>query len=219
MNVLPGVRSGNCTLQSLANELNISEMPYDSILEKNKWDKTFPLIRENNKCIKCMRCVQICDNVQGMHVWDVVNTGSRTTVNVAKNRLIQETNCTLCGQCVVNCPVGALRERDDVGRVLDAVEDENIITVVQIAPAVRTAWGEGFGLSKDFATAKRLVAGLRGLALITYLIQHFQQILRSWKKERNLSRDLQMEILICIQCLHPVVQDGYVSSNLSIHRW
>lgn len=108
-----------------------------------------------------MRCVQICDNVQGMHVWDVVNTGSRTTVNVAKNRLIQETNCTLCGQCVVNCPVGALRERDDVGRVLDAVEDENIITVVQIAPAVRTAWGEGFGLSKDFATAKRLVAGLR----------------------------------------------------------
>lgn len=131
------------------------------ILEKNKWDKTFPLIRENNKCIKCMRCVQICDNVQGMHVWDVVNTGSRTTVNVAKNRLIQETNCTLCGQCVVNCPVGALRERDDVGRVLDAVEDENIITVVQIAPAVRTAWGEGFGLSKDFATAKRLVAGLR----------------------------------------------------------
>ena len=116
------VRSGNCTLQSLANELNISEMPYDSILEKNKWDKTFPLIRENNKCIKCMRCVQICDNVQGMHVWDVVNTGSRTTVNVAKNRLIQETNCTLCGQCVVNCPVGALRERDDVGRVLDAVE-------------------------------------------------------------------------------------------------
>ena len=155
------VRSGNCTLQSLANELNISEMPYDSILEKNKWDKTFPLIRENNKCIKCMRCVQICDNVQGMHVWDVVNTGSRTTVNVAKNRLIQETNCTLCGQCVVNCPVGALRERDDVGRILDAVEDENIITVVQIAPAVRTAWGEGFGLSKDFATAKRLVAGLR----------------------------------------------------------
>ena len=155
------VRSGNCTLQSLANELNISEMPYDSILEKNKWDKTFPLIRDNNKCIKCMRCVQICDNVQGMHIWDVVNTGSRTTVNVAKNRLIQETNCTLCGQCVVNCPVGALRERDDVGRVLDAVEDENIITVVQIAPAVRTAWGEGFGLSKDFATAKRLVAGLR----------------------------------------------------------
>ena len=155
------VRSGNCTLQSLANELNISEMPYDSILEKNKWDKNFPLLRANDKCIKCMRCVQICDNIQGMHVWDVVNTGSRTTVNIAKNKTILETKCTLCGQCVVNCPVGALRERDDVGYVLDAVENEDIITVVQIAPAVRTAWGEGFGLSKEFATAKRLVSALR----------------------------------------------------------
>ena len=155
------VRSGNCTLQSLANELNISEMLYDSILEKNKWDKNFPLLRANDKCIKCMRCVQICDNIQGMHVWDVVNTGSRTTVNIAKNKTIQETKCTLCGQCVVNCPVGALRERDDVGYVLDAVENEDIITVVQIAPAVRTAWGEGFGLSKEFATAKRLVSALR----------------------------------------------------------
>ena len=155
------VRSGNCTLQSLANELNISEMPYDSILEKNKWDKNFPLLRANDKCIKGMRCVQICDNIQGMHVWDVVNTGSRTTVNIAKNKTIQETKCTLCGQCVVNCPVGALRERDDVGYVLDAVENEDIITVVQIAPAVRTAWGEGFGLSKEFATAKRLVSALR----------------------------------------------------------
>ena len=155
------VRSGNCTLQSLANELNISEMPYDSILEKNKWDKNFPLLRANDKCIKCMRCVQICDNIQGMHVWDVVNTGSRTTVNIAKNKTIQETKCTLCGQCVVNCPVGALGEGDDVGYVLDAVENEDIITVVQIAPAVRTAWGEGFGLSKEFATAKRLVSALR----------------------------------------------------------
>ena len=155
------VRSGNCTLQSLANELNISEMPYDSILEKDNWDKTFPLIRDARKCIKCMRCVQVCDNIQGMHVWDVVNTGSRTTVNVRGNHKIHETACTLCGQCVSSCPVGALTERDDVGIVLDAVENEDIITVVQVAPAVRTAWGESFGLSKDFATAQRLVAGLR----------------------------------------------------------
>ena len=76
------IRSGNCALQSIANELNISEMPYDSILEKDNWDKTFPLIRDAQKCIKCMRCVQVCDNIQGMHIWDVVNTGSRTTVNV-----------------------------------------------------------------------------------------------------------------------------------------
>ena len=155
------IRSGNCALQSIANELNISEMPYDSILEKDNWDKTFPLIRDAQKCIKCMRCVQVCDNIQGMHIWDVVNTGSRTTVNVRANRNIAETACTLCGQCVSNCPVGALTERDDVGIVLDAIENEDIITVVQIAPAVRTAWGEDFGMSKEYATAQRLVAGLR----------------------------------------------------------
>ena len=108
-----------------------------------------------------MRCVQVCDNIQGMHIWDVVNTGSRTTVNVRANKNIAETACTLCGQCVSNCPVGALTERDDVGIVLDAIENEDIITVVQIAPAVRTAWGEDFGMSKEYATAQRLVAGLR----------------------------------------------------------
>lgn len=155
------IRNGNCKLQTLANELNISEMPYASMLEKNNWDRTLPLIRDAEKCIKCMRCVQVCDKVQEMHIWDVVNTGLRTTVNVAKNGDFHDSDCTMCGQCVVNCPVGALREIDDVGIVLDAVENEDIITVVQIAPAVRTAWGEGFGLSKEFATAKRLVGGLR----------------------------------------------------------
>lgn len=155
------VRSGNCTLQSLANDLNISEMPYEIEPEKREWDKTFPLIRDAEKCIKCMRCVQICDKVQELHVWDVVNTGSRTTVNVSGNKKITDADCSLCGQCISHCPVGALRERDDVGKVLDAVENEDIITVVQVAPAVRTAWGENFGLSREFATAQRLVGGLR----------------------------------------------------------
>ena len=155
------VRNGNCELQSLASELNISEIPYASILEKDHWDKTFPLVRNAQKCIKCMRCVQVCDNIQQMHIWDVVNTGSRTTVNVRGNEEMAKTDCTLCGQCVVNCPVGALGERDDIKRVLDAVETPDVITVVQVAPAVRTAWGESVGLSKEFATAERLVGGLR----------------------------------------------------------
>ena len=155
------VRNGNCELQSLASELNISEIPYASILEKDHWDKTFPLVRNAQKCIKCMRCVQVCDNIQKMHIWDVVNTGSRTTVNVRGNEEMAKTDCTLCGQCVVNCPVGALGERDDIKRVLDAVETPDVITVVQVAPAVRTAWGESVGLSKEFATAERLVGGLR----------------------------------------------------------
>ena len=155
------VRGGNCTLQTLANDLNISDMPYEIKPEKYEFEKTFPMIRESEKCIKCMRCVQICDKVQKMHIWDVVNTGARTTVNVSDGRILSETDCALCGQCITHCPVGALRERDDVGIALDALENDDIITVVQIAPAVRTAWGENFGLSKEFATAKRLVGGLK----------------------------------------------------------
>lgn len=155
------VRSHNCALQNIANDLNISDMPYEIKPEKYEFDKNFPLIRESEKCIKCMRCVQVCDKIQDLHVWDVVNTGARTTINVSNGKTLEQADCVLCGQCLVNCPVGALRERDDVGMVLDAVENKDMITVIQVAPAVRTSWGESFGLTREFANAKRLVAGLR----------------------------------------------------------
>ena len=87
---------------------------------------------------------------------------SRTTVGLSsKDKRIEETDCSLCGQCITHCPVGALRERDDTQKVLDALADEEMITVVQIAPAVRAAWGESLGISREFATVKRLVAALR----------------------------------------------------------
>lgn len=157
------VRSGNCTLQTVANDLNVTKMNYDSVIEEKDWDGKSPLIRDASKCVKCMRCVQTCDKVQGMHVWDVVNTGSHTTVGVRDNKQFCDVNCTICGQCIVNCPVGALRERDDVTKVLRAVENPDLITVVQIAPAVRASWGEDFGLGKEFATEKRMVGALRNI--------------------------------------------------------
>ena len=155
------IRSGNCALQSIANELNISEMPYDSILEKDNWDKTFPLIRDAQKCIKCMRCVQVCNKIQGMKVWDIINTGKRTNVGLREGTSIEDINCALCGQCITHCPVGALRERDDLNELVYAIADKKKVVVAQIAPAVRAAWGERFGLKREDATVKRLVAALR----------------------------------------------------------
>ena len=158
------VRSGNCKLQKVANDLNLVTDEYPINYAKTRWTTTFPLVRDAGKCIKCMRCVQICDKIQSLNVWDVQNTGSHTTVDVSRGREIKASDCSLCGQCITHCPTGALQERDDVSRIFSMNGDLNNpdkITVVQIAPAVRAAWGEEFGLSREFATDKRLVAALR----------------------------------------------------------
>ena len=136
------VRSGNCTLQSLANDLGISDLPYEKRLMHDPWDKNFPL-----------------------GVWDLANRATHTSVNVRGGMTIQESDCTLCGQCITHCPTGALRERDDTQKVFDALADPEKVVVVQIAPAVRAAWGESLGLPREEATVGRLVAALRQMGV------------------------------------------------------
>ena len=159
------VRSGNCTLQSLANDLNIIEIPFKQRLEEFPWDKEFPLIRDSQKCIKCMRCIQVCDKIQDLHIWDVTSTGSRTTINVTGNHKISEVSCSLCGQCITHCPVGALRERDDTEKVWDAIADDKKVVVAQVAPAVRAAWGEALGLSREEATVGKIMDALKKMGI------------------------------------------------------
>ena len=138
------VRSGNCTLQSLAADLGITELPYEKRLMHDPWDKSFPLIRNNDKCINCLRCIQVCEKIQGLGVWDLANRATHTSVH---------------------CPTGALRERDDTQKVFDALADPEKVVVVQIAPAVRAAWGESLGLPREEATVGRLVAALRQMGV------------------------------------------------------
>ena len=155
--------SGNCKLQKLANDYNLLGAPYQKKLRPAPVDYSAPILRFENRCVKCMRCVQVCDKVQGVHIWDLVGTGSRTTVGTAKADSLSQSLCTYCGQCVTHCPVGALEERDDTDHVYRMLADPTLTTVVQVAPAVRAAWTEYFALSSGQAAPGVLASALREL--------------------------------------------------------
>ncbi|MDY5479119.1 MAG: NADH-dependent [FeFe] hydrogenase, group A6 [Peptostreptococcus porci] len=155
------VRSGNCSLQEISNDLNVLNVNFDIDFEQRSWNPDFPLQKDFSKCIKCMRCIQVCDKIQSLNIWDIVNSGYRTTVDVSWNRNIEQADCSLCGQCITHCPVGALMVRNDIDKVYKALEDPELITVVQVAPAVRTAWAEFLNVDDSHATTGLMVASLK----------------------------------------------------------
>jgi len=110
-----------------------------------------------------MRCVQVCDKIQSVHIWDLVGTGARPAIGSLKSDSLSTSLCTYCGQCITHCPVGALEERDDTDRVYRILSDSKLTTIVQVAPAVRAAWAEYFGLSAEQATPGVLASALRQL--------------------------------------------------------
>ena len=154
-------RSGNCALQKIARDLGITSPKYDDIADRYNWLRDFPMRRNAAKCIKCMRCIQVCDEIQTVNVWELAGTSQRTTVGVKDGKDIDQANCSLCGQCITHCPVGALKERNDTEYVLDALADPEKVVMVQFAPAVRVAWGEKVGLHRVEQTTGKLVAALK----------------------------------------------------------
>lgn len=156
-------RSGTCALQSVANSLGVADFDRDPEYAFEEWDESFPLQRDATKCIRCMRCVAECAKVQHCAVWETSGPAANRGVRVAGGVGIANAACALCGQCVTHCPTGALTARDDTSKVLDALADPQVITVVQVAPAIRSAWGEGVGLSRDEATQGRMASALRAL--------------------------------------------------------
>ncbi len=158
------VRSGNCELQKLSEELNVDEIRFEGETVHYPLDDFSPsIVRDPNKCILCRRCVSMCKNVQGVSVIDAMERGFATTISPAFNKSINEVPCVNCGQCIAVCPVGALREKDDTDKVWQALADPDIHVVVQTAPAVRVALGEEFGYPIGSRVTGNMVSALRRL--------------------------------------------------------
>ncbi len=156
------VRSEDCELQKLSKDLGINEIPYDGKKELLPIDNFSPsIVRDPNKCILCGRCINTCRKVQGIGVLDFVNRGFDTKVAPAFEIGMDEANCIYCGQCIEACPVAALREKDDIERVWEALDDPEKFVVVQTAPAVRAAIGEEFGYPIGTRATGKMIDALK----------------------------------------------------------
>jgi len=158
------VRSGNCELQKLAEDLNVKQIRYEGENIRRPLDDFSPsIVRDPNKCILCKRCISVCRNVQEVGVINANYRGFRTVVSTAFDRSLNDVACTMCGQCIQACPVGALREKDSTDVVWKALADKNKYVVVQTAPAVRVALGEEFGLPIGTRVTGKMVTALKML--------------------------------------------------------
>ena len=158
------VRSGNCEFQALCNDYGVTdEAKFDGMKPEYTLDCSAPhMIRDNNKCILCRRCVAACA-AQKVGVIGANDRGIDTNIACGFNMGLAEVGCVSCGQCIVNCPTGALREKDDTDKVFAALNDPTKTVIVQTAPAVRAALGEDFGMAIGTGVEGKMVAALRRL--------------------------------------------------------
>lgn len=158
------VRNKNCELQTLSEELGVDNIRYEGEMNEYDIDDLSPsIVRDNNKCVLCRRCVNVCKNVQTVGAIDATERGFKTTIASAFNKPLAETNCVNCGQCIAACPVGALKEKDNTQEVFDAIADPDKYVIVQTAPAVRAALGEEFGYEMGTPVTGKMAAALRRL--------------------------------------------------------
>ena len=159
------VRSGKCELQKLCNELGVEdEKLYEGFRpEYEKDTSAVHMVRDNNKCVLCRRCVGACEKVQGIAVIGPNNRGFASCIGSAFDMGLAETSCVHCGQCIVACPTGALYEKDDTYKVEEALADPEKIVVVQPAPSVRATLGEEFGMPIGTDVEGKLATALRAL--------------------------------------------------------
>ena len=157
-------RSLNCELQSLCRKFGIEEIEYVGCMTEKTIDNTSAsIVRNTAKCILCKRCVNVCRKVQNVSAIDVMHRGFKSKIGVALNMSIGDSTCVGCGQCIVNCPVAALQEKDNILDLKKALNDKDKVVIIQTAPAVRATIGEEFGMPIGSLVTGKMVNGLKML--------------------------------------------------------
>lgn len=162
------IRNGECELQDLAAEFGIREQPFEVRLsDRDKDTSSASIVLEPEKCIKCGRCVQVCQDLQGVFALEFIGRGDDTVMAPAAMLKLEDSPCVRCGQCAAHCPVGAIYEKDEISSFRQAVADPEKQVVVQIAPSIRVGLSESFGLPAGTVTTKKIYAALRRLGAVS----------------------------------------------------
>lgn len=156
------IRNGECELQDLAAEFGIREQPFEVRLNDSPIDtSSASIVLDPSKCIKCGRCVQVCQDLQGVFALEFIGRGDGTCMAPAAMLKLDDSPCVKCGQCAAHCPVGAIYEKDEISEFRSAVADPTKKVVVQIAPSIRVGLSETFGLPAGTVTTKKIYAALK----------------------------------------------------------
>lgn len=155
-------RNQNCDLQRLCSRFNILKSPLPNVVKDEPRIETNPsIVRDPSKCIRCGRCIRACKDVQGIAALTYAGRSNDIVVTTAFNKPMEKTDCVLCGQCSLVCPTGAIVEKDDTQKVLDALQNPKKHVIVQVAPAVRVALGDAFGMQPGAIMTRQMVTALK----------------------------------------------------------
>ena len=168
-------RNGNCELLTVANSVGLKQIRFrctDGWKDLMPDTGAQPIVYDRSRCIRCQRCVAVCRKVQGVDALEMTGWGRSAGIGL-KGGSVEVSPCVTCGQCVMVCPTGALAERDQTQEVLDYLADPEIVTVFQVAPAIRVGFGEEFGLPPGTNVEGQIIAALRNVGADVILDTNF----------------------------------------------